>query len=191
MKIVTILGSPRKKGNTAKVLELFENNLVSQGHEIDRINITSYNLKGCLGCDKCKKVVDVPGCIQKDDMMALFDRMISADAIVYGTPLYWWGFTAQLKTLIDRQYCLIKNDETPEYKSFLKGKREALLVTCADLIEDNADLIPVMFERKCSYTASKAVGKYILPSCTSPDEMVEAAKEIAGKMAQEILGTHL
>ncbi|MBT4290295.1 MAG: flavodoxin family protein [Deltaproteobacteria bacterium] len=191
MKIVTILGSPRKKGNTAKILELFENNVVSQGHEIDRINITSYNLKGCLACDKCKKIVDAPGCIQKDDMLSLFDRMISADAIVYATPLYWWGFTAQLKTLIDRQYCLSKNDDTLEFKSFLKGKPEALLVTCADSIENNADLIPVMFQRKCDYTASIAIGKYILPSCTSPDEMGEDANKIAEKMAQDILGTQL
>lgn len=187
MKIVTVLGSPRKKGNTAKVLGLFEDSVTAKGHDIDRINITSYNLKGCLACDKCQSIVDEPGCVQKDDMLSLFNRMMIADAVVYATPLYWWGFTAQIKTLIDRQYCLVKNYDTPEFKSFLKGKREALLVTCADTIENNADLIPVLFQRKCDYTASNAIGKYIVPLCTTPDELGESAKNTAEEMAKDIL----
>lgn len=187
MKIVTILGSPRKKGNTAKVLGTFENIIVGKGHDIDRINITSYNLKGCLGCDKCQSIIDEPGCVQKDDMLSLFDRMIAADAVVYATPLYWWGFTSQLKTLIDRQYCLFKNYDTPESKSFLKGKREALLVTCADPIENNADLIPIMFQRKCEFTASEVIGKYIVPNCTTPDAIGDIAFETAETMVKDVL----
>lgn len=50
MKVATLMGSPRKKGNTARVLELFENLLKKNGHEIDRINIVDYEVKGCLGC---------------------------------------------------------------------------------------------------------------------------------------------
>jgi multimeric flavodoxin WrbA len=188
MKIVTILGSPRKKGNTANILEKFEEIVASKGHDIDRINITSYKLKGCLACDKCLAIVDEPGCIQKDDMLSLYDRMIAADVIVYATPLYWWGFTAQLKTLIDRQYCLFKNYDTPDYKSFLKGKREALLVTCADSIENNADLIPIMFQRRTEYTGSEVIGKYIVPLCTTPDAIGEIANETAEEMAKDVLG---
>jgi len=46
MKIITILGSPRKKGNTAKVLSMFEDN-VEKNHEVERINITQYKVGGC------------------------------------------------------------------------------------------------------------------------------------------------
>jgi len=54
MKIITILGSPRKKGNTAKVLSMFEGK-VEKNHEVERVNITQYKVGGCLGCYKCKE----------------------------------------------------------------------------------------------------------------------------------------
>lgn len=188
MKITTVFGSPRKKGNTAKVLGLFEDIVKNQGHEIDRINITSYNLKGCLGCNKCQTTDSEPACIQKDDMLSLFDRIMATDVIVNASPLYCWGFTAQMKPFIDRQYCLVKHYDTPEHYSFIKGKREALLVTCADPIENNADLIPIVFQRKCDFTESEAIGKYILPSCTTPDALGDRANKLAEKMAKDILG---
>ncbi len=160
--------------------------MISTGHEIDRINIIKYKLKGCLGCDKCQKIKDKPGCIQEDEMLSLFDRMITADAVIYASPLYAWSFTSQIKPLIDRQYCLVKNYDTPEYKSFLQDKPVALLVTCADKLENNADLIPVMFQRECDYTRSIAIGKYIIPSCTTPDKIGDIGDKTAEKLAKEI-----
>ena len=187
MKITTLLGSPRIKGNTAKILGKFEELAIAKGHKIDRINVVKYKLNGCLGCDKCKLVIDEPGCIQKDDMMLLFDRMIAADVIIYATPLYAWDFSAQMKTLIDRQYCLVKNYDTPAYKSFLKDKPVALLVTCGAAAENNADLIPVIFKRECDYTGSRVIGTYIVPCCTTPAAPGRWADETARKMADEIL----
>ncbi len=67
MKVTTILGSPKKDGNTAKVLGLFEE-IISQDHEVARIDIATSNIKGCLGCHACQKVPDDPGCVQKDDV---------------------------------------------------------------------------------------------------------------------------
>jgi len=71
MKIITILGSPRKKGNTAKVLSMFEDK-VKKNHEVEHINITQYKVDGCLGCYKCKEKKDEPGCVQKDDALTIF-----------------------------------------------------------------------------------------------------------------------
>ena len=186
MKIVTILGSPRLKGNTSQVLNRFEEIATSKGHTIDRINVIRYQLNGCIGCDKCQKIMDSPGCIQKDDMLHLFDRMISADAIIYASPLYVWGYTSQIKPLIDRQYCLVKNYGTPEYKSFLENKPMALLVTCGGVVENNADLIPMVFQRECDYTRGVAIGKYIVPSCSTPDKMRNKAEITAVKMAEDL-----
>lgn len=188
MKIVTILGSPRIKGNTATILKKFEDIVSYQGHEIDRINIAQCNVSGCLGCDQCQTVLDEPGCVQKDDMDSIYQRMIAADVIIYASPLYAWSYTAQIKPLIDRQYCLVKNYDTPTYKSFLKNKRVALLVTCGDTLDNNADLIPIIFQRECDYTSSVVIGKYIVPLCTIPDALGQKADETAKQMAQDVLG---
>ena len=130
MKIVAILGSPKKNGNTARVLSMFEEK-VGDKHEVERIHITGYKVGGCLGCYKCREKKDEPGCVQKDDALAIFDKMIQADAIVYASPLYCWSFSSQLKPLIDRHVCLVSGYGTPDHDSLISGKPAALLVTCA------------------------------------------------------------
>ena len=193
MKITTILGSPKKKGNTAKVLGLFEEELANLGHDVERVNIASYDVKGCLGCGVCQKKADEPGCVQKDDAVAIFEKMISADAVVYTSPLYCWGFSSQMKALIDRHFCLITGTGGPEYKSLIDGKRTALLVTCAGPIENNADLIQGVFDRLNNYGNCNVVDKLVIPFCTTPDEIggeaVEAAKKMAANIADDIKTT--
>lgn len=187
MKITTILGSPRRNGNTAKVLSRFEE-LVAQKHEVHRINIVSHKVNGCLGCGTCLKSYDEPGCVQKDDALVIFERMRQSDVIVYASPLYCWDFSAQMKALIDRHFCLVKGYGTPGCKSLVRGKRAALLVTCDGPIENNADLIQEVFDRVCDYTNCVVAGKYIVPSCSSPGTIDTAGGEIAGRMATDIAG---
>ncbi len=187
MKIATILGSPRKHGNTASVLGRFEA-LVGRDHEVDRIDVTSYKVNGCLGCGKCRSVRDEPGCVQKDDAVSLFVRMMRADAVVYATPLYCWDFTAQMKALIDRHFCLVKAYGTPDYKSLLGGKRVVLLVTCDGGVEENADVIQVVFDRVSDYAQCETVGKYVVHSCSAPGVLESAGAAVAKKMAADIAG---
>lgn len=188
MKIATVLGSPRKHGNTAAVLERFES-LAGATHQIDRINITDHAVKGCLGCDACFKVMDRPGCVQRDDADVLFERLLAADVIVYATPLYSWSFAAQMKALIDRHYCLVKWADGCVINALFKGKRAALLVTCGDAAENNADLIQEIFDREMRYLGGEVVGKYIVPHCTTPDRLGEKAERTAREMCGDICGT--
>jgi multimeric flavodoxin WrbA len=185
MKVLMILGSPRKKGNTAAVLGMFEK-IIGKDHEVERINITDVDVKGCRGCYACQKTPDEPGCVQKDDAASIFERIMDADAVVYGTPLYCWSFTAQLKALLDRHLCLVTGYLTPDHKSLVDGKKVALLVTCMGPIEQNADLIPGIFDRMMAFLKGDVAGKYILPGCTTPDELGDQAAEIANKIAEDI-----
>jgi multimeric flavodoxin WrbA len=180
------MGSPRKQGNTTRVLREFEDLMRQAGHAVERINVVDYMVKGCLGCDACLSVPDTPGCVQRDDAVAIFERMIAADLVVYATPLYCWGFSAQMKALLDRQYCLVTGYDTPDYKSLLAGTYTALLVTCAGEIDNNADLIQVMFDRENDYCQCDVVGKYIVPSCTTPDAIGTQAVEIAKNMVRDM-----
>ena len=187
MKNITILGSPRKKGNTAKVLSMFEDK-VGKDHEVERINITQYNVGGCLGCYKCKDKMDEPGCVQKDDALTIFEKMIQADAIVYASPLYCWSFASQIKPLIDRHFCLVSGDGTPEHDSLISGKPVALLVTCAGPIEGNCDAIQGIFKGFSDYLRLKAKGNFILPFCTTPDAISDNGTELVENLAISITG---
>jgi multimeric flavodoxin WrbA len=187
VQVTTILGSPRQRGNTATVLGLFEDLVAQQGHEVDRIHIIDYEVNGCLGCQACQNASQELACRQHDDAVGIFKRMIASDAIVYATPLYTYGFTSQMKALIDREYCLVTGYGSPEYRSLLKGKRSALLVTCGGGIEDNADLIQKVFDREGQYQEWSIVGKYIVPYCSTPDELGDEALDTARKMASDIM----
>jgi multimeric flavodoxin WrbA len=187
MKILTILGSPRKHGNTATVLKQFED-LVAPVHQVERINITDYTINGCLGCNACQGNIDEPGCVQKDDAIAIFNRMLAADAIIYATPLYAWSFSAQMKALIDRHYCLVKWGDYQIAHSLVTGKQVALLVTCAGPVEDNADLIQEMFDRAMAHVRCQVIGKYVVPYCTTPDELGDEGAKVAREMATDIGG---
>ena len=186
MKIITILGSPRKKGNTAKLLSMFENE-IKENHQIERINITQYKVGGCLGCYKCKEKNSDHGCVQKDDALSIFEKMIQSDAIVYASPLYCWSFTSQIKPLIDRHFCLVSGDGTTDHGSLIVGKRAALLVTCAGPIEGNCDAIQGIFAGFTDYLKLKGKGNFILPFCTTPDAIGDKGAELAQHLARSII----
>ena len=187
MKILTILGSPKKNGNTAGVLGMFEG-LVADGHEVDRLNIADVEVAGCVGCYACQEHPDEAFCAQKDDAQGIFHRILEADAVVYAAPLYMWGFPAGIRALLERHLALVTGYRKPDYKSLIEGKRVALLVTSGGPVENNADLIQTVFDRLADWGQVDVVGKYMVPDCTTPDALPEAAEAAAKKMAKDLTG---
>lgn len=190
MKVVTVLGSPRRRGNTARVLENVEG-LLSSTHDVDRIDITSYDVRGCLGCSKCQENLHEPACIQEDDVAGLFDTMLKADVIIYATPLYGQSYSAQMKAFLDRHMALLKitggeEEPIPEIHSLIEGKHIALVVTCAGPVENNADLISELFARHSLAAKTQLLGTYVVPFCTTPDKTAEMSMHISKKIAEDI-----
>ena len=184
--MTTILGSPKRKGNTAGVLGLFEG-LIAPEHDVQRVNIADVEVAGCLGCGACQAVPGEPGCVQKDDTGAIFGRLMESDAVVYASPLYVWGLSSQMKALVDRHFCLVKFSDGGASSSLIAGTRVALLVTCAGPVEGNADLVQEVFNRVAGYAQCDVAGTYVVPFCTSPDALGDAAKATAAKMAADLL----
>jgi len=191
MKILTVLGSPRIQGNTAKALGNLEI-LLRKKHQVERINIISHKINGCLGCSKCHEQLEQPGCVQKDDVPKLLNKLLSSDIIIYGTPLYGHSYSSQLKTFLDRQLSLFKlisggEKSQPEMTSLIEGKQVALLVTCQGPEEDNTELIKELFNKYCITAKVKQIGCYVVPFCTSPTETSKNSKETAAALADRLL----
>ncbi len=100
MKIVIINGSARN-GNTSTAIHAFAEG-ASDGNEIEILAADKLSIAPCKGCDACQCS---KGCIDKDDTNPTIDKLVSADMIVFATPVYWWGISAQLKLVIDKCYC--------------------------------------------------------------------------------------
>jgi len=188
MKIVALQGSPRKKGNTAKVLSWVEEELVAMGHDVESIFLNTKNLKGCLACGKCKEKPDSVGCIQKDDIPEILEKMTSAELVIFASPLYFWGLSAQLKTVIDRTYSLYVDYHQPGHASLVDGQRQALLVTGAGPFENNAEAAFTAFGRMQKPHKTVNAGELFIGSCSTPDKLDDQIKDKAVAFAHKIIG---
>jgi multimeric flavodoxin WrbA len=87
MQITTILGSAKKKGNTATVLGWVEEELQSLGHEVERIYLNNKTIGGCLGCAKCREKPDELACVTTDDAADIMQKMIVSEAVLFASPI--------------------------------------------------------------------------------------------------------
>jgi multimeric flavodoxin WrbA len=190
MRVTAINGSPRKKGNTARALGWVEDELRAKGHLVEHIHIDDYKLEGCVGCYKCQQDPEELVCSRQDAGVEIFERMKESDAIIYATPLYCWGFTSQIKPLIDRHLAFVSGYGDPEtYKSHIEGKRVSLLVTAAGPEgAGNSDTITEIFKRLMDYTKARVVAQLIVPYCTTPDNLGEEQKTKARAFADQVIG---
>ena len=187
MKIVSLFGSPRMKGNTSKVLSWVEEELRNRGHEVQRINVTEHEINGCLECYACQEESGEPGCPQPDDAVAILNRLIAADAIVYASPLFSWSWTAQMKALIDRHFCLVTDIDTEHPRSLLDGKRLALVATAQGPVEGNLDLLVQQFNGLAQYCKAEVAEHLVVPWCTTPDAISDDIRKQATAMAMGFL----
>ena len=106
MKIAILNGSPRV-GNTSAMVNAFSEGAKEAGHEVEILHVGKMKINGCLGCEYCHTKGEGT-CIQKDDMEKVIPAYKEADMIVFASPVYYFGATAQLQAAIQRVYCIGK-----------------------------------------------------------------------------------
>lgn len=187
MNITTLLGSAKKKGNTATVLGWVEEELKATGHSVERIYLHNKSINGCMGCAKCREHADKIACVQKDDAAGIMEKMIASDVVLFASPLYFWGFTAQIKALIDRGYALVTNYHQPNQTSLMKGKRVGLLGTGAGSFENNAEGMFTAFDRTVGYFMAEKAGELYVGGCATPDKLAADVKDKAVELARSLV----
>lgn len=101
MRALLLNGSPRQ-GNTYAALEALKKGLANiAGLEVGEIEATNVDVSPCVACDTC---AETGKCVFDDDTNEVIEAIMEADIIVFATPVYWWGITAQLKLIIDKMY---------------------------------------------------------------------------------------
>lgn len=187
MKVLTLQGGARKKGNTATVLGWVEEELTSMGHEVESLFLQNKTIKGCLACMKCKDTVEEVGCIQKDDAIEILEKMATAELVIFTSPLYFWGLAGPLKTLIDRTYSLYINYHQPDHASLVEGQRQALLVTGGGPFDNNAEPVFTAFDRLQRPHKAIKTGELYIGGCTTPENLDSSIKEQAVAFAHNIV----
>jgi multimeric flavodoxin WrbA len=103
VKILAISCSPRIDGNTVAMLEETLAAAEAEGTEVELYSVAGKDIRPCEGCWTCSRT---GRCRQRDDVAALFEKMLAADGIVLGVPVYFHGMSAQAKAILDRTISL-------------------------------------------------------------------------------------
>lgn len=101
MRILVLTGSPHRRGTSNTLADEFIKGVQASGHEVIRFDTPFLNIHLCIGCDRCG--MNGP-CVFKDDMPHILDKILDSEMIVFISPVYYFGFSAQIKTAIDRFY---------------------------------------------------------------------------------------
>jgi multimeric flavodoxin WrbA len=102
MKVLAINGSPRKGGNTEILLRKALEPAAAAGHQTEYIQVGGTSIRGCTACGACRRMKNRRCVIDDDIFNSVFAKMIAADAILIGSPVYFANMTAETKALIDR-----------------------------------------------------------------------------------------
>jgi multimeric flavodoxin WrbA len=104
MKVIALNGSPRKRWNTATLLEKALEGATSRGAETKLIHLYDLDFKGCRSCFGCK-IKGGPSygkCVIKDDLMPILEEVEGADVLILGSPIYLGGVTGEMKSFMER-----------------------------------------------------------------------------------------
>ena len=102
MKVIAFNGSPRKKWNTATLLEKALEGAASRGAKTELIHLYDLNFKGCISCFVCKTEggKSYGRCAVKDDLTPIFRKIEKADAIILGSPIYFGTVSGEMKSYL-------------------------------------------------------------------------------------------
>jgi multimeric flavodoxin WrbA len=143
MKVVVLTGSPHTNGTTSLLADEFCSGAMESDHEVIRFDTAKLKLNPCIGCDHCRNNEGI--CVYEyDDMIEIILQLLTADAVVLVSPLYYFGMTSQLKRVIDRLYsvnALVREN----------SKKLYLIAAGADTEEWAMDGIKAHYKCLCKY----------------------------------------
>lgn len=112
MKVVAFNGSPRPEGNTYALLQVALTELAAQGIETELVQIGQSPLSGCIACDVCRQLKNKRCAVGSDNLNAYLEKVLSADGILLGSPVYFADLNATMKAFIERvgYVCRVNGD---------------------------------------------------------------------------------
>jgi multimeric flavodoxin WrbA len=124
MKVLGILSSPRRGGNTELLLEEALKGAEKEGAKVERLYLSEFTITPCKECHGCD---NTGNCVIMDDMGKIYPKLLEADIILLASPIFFYGVTAWAKAMIDRSQplwvrkYLLKDSSSGEERKKRKG----------------------------------------------------------------------
>ncbi|MCR5763686.1 MAG: flavodoxin family protein [Treponema sp.] len=175
-KIIVLAGSPRKDGNTDRLVAAFVKG-AEKNNEVEVFSVHDYKVNPCIGCNSCFSC-EGNNCFQNDDMQQIYKKLSEADILVIASPVYFYGISSQLKTVIDRLH-------TPLRNSFNIKKLALILVGAAELPE-MFDAILTQYKLTLNFFKLEDAGKVLVRGAKDKDSVTQAGLEQAYRLGLSI-----
>ncbi len=158
MKIVLLEGSPNRNGSSNLLADCFRQGAEEAGHTVELIDVAHANIHPCTGCIHCG--YEGP-CVQKDDVEGIRRKILDADMLVFATPLYYYGMSAQLKIMVDR-FCA--------FNSSIQGKhmKSALIAAAWNSDDWTFEALEAHYQTLVRYLNLQDMGMILGKGCGSP-----------------------
>jgi len=183
-KVLVLLGSPRRKGNSAILAERIAGGARAAGAAVETVYLHALAIAPCKACYACQKPKS-KGCSIDDDMQPLYRKMIEADAWVIASPVYWFTMSAQLKLWMDRCLAFGAYGKEP-----FEGKRIALAMTYGGEDPFDSGCVNALrtFQDAYNYVGAKIVGMVYGSAMEAGDikankALLKEAKALGTKLA--------
>lgn len=182
-RILAVMGSPRKNGNTHILISKIVEGAKANGAVVDELFLSELTISECDGCHACWKGKE---CRKDDDMRDIYPAIIQSDIIIFGTPVYWYGPTALMKAFIDRFVYF----NCPENRQKIKGLSAAIAVPFEEDDLDTARGVVEFFEKSLAYLEVELLGQIIVPgvgekgAVRSKSQSLQQAYDLGLKLAQ-------
>lgn len=135
MKVLAVLASPRKGGNTEILVDEMLSGAQQKGHTAEKLRLYDCEILPCLDCRGCKRQSSGYNCALADAMAEIYPRLDEADIIIFATPVYWYGPTAKMKLLIDRLRPYISSRKLAGKKGLVVSPSEEGTSCCGPLLQ--------------------------------------------------------
>ena len=195
MKVLGIVGSKRKKGNTSVLVQRALEAAQKEGMETEIVFLGDYDIKGCTGCEGCQKTYK---CIINDDMQKIYPLLLESEAVILGSPTYFYNVTSDIKAFIDRCYCLeaFAEDDRSVWiglNEALGGKYAAVIAVCEQHSEADMGYTAEVMEKSL-----QALGYRVVESvkvlrlfgkgeAVEDQESLEKSKKAGMKLARTLM----
>jgi multimeric flavodoxin WrbA len=181
-RILAVIGSPRRNGNTHILVSKIVEGAKANGAVAGELFLGDLTIRECDGCHVCWKGKE---CSKDDDMRGIYPAIIQSDVIIFGTPVYWYGPTALMKAFIDRFVYF----NCPENRKKIKGLSAVLAVPFEEDDLETARGVVEFFQKSLAYLEIKLLGRIIVPgvgekgAILSKNQSLQQAYDLGRKLA--------
>lgn len=180
-KVVALSSSVRSYGNSRKLADALLEGAAEAGHETELVHLGEHVSGLFRDCESCRKA-DGHCAIEDGYRDILINKVVPADAIVYATPVYWYGVSSHLKNFLDRFFCYM-DEACPDADTFLEGikHKKAALVMSAEENNISARLANVQqMTQLCDYLHHEFVGIV----CTTANSRNDVSSDPTGPLEE-------